>query len=250
MELPLRREGLLGDAERVQEPGASFAAASTDSASFAPQRSRPQIIYALVARGRDQVLAEHSGVDADTGRQLTGNFRTFTVQLLLRIEESVDWKSYVYGDHAFHYIVDKCNQLWFLCMADTAMGRRVPFAFLGEIQASTDHSSAALESLMCKWNSADADRLTRLNERVRDLNQSLMENLALILERQEKIELMVAKTQDLRTDATSFRTAARELHREVWWRNARTLSYMGVASLMIVLFILFSTCGIALGKCM
>ena len=47
---------------------------------------------------------------------------------------SIEWKSYIYGDYAFHYIVDQTSNLWFVCMAERALMRRVPFAFLQAVQ--------------------------------------------------------------------------------------------------------------------
>ena len=40
--------------------------------------------------------------------------------------------SYVYDEYVFHYVVYK--QITFLCMADDQSKRRIPFAFLEDIQ--------------------------------------------------------------------------------------------------------------------
>merc|ERR1712023_523922 len=124
--------------------------------------------------------------------------------ILQKLEKTTEWKSYLYGEYAFHYIVDEPTGLWFVCMAERALGRRIPFGFLGAVQEafkqeySEERVSVAiayemqgdfrenLKSLMEKYNSPDVDRVASMMSKVQHINDTIMESIDKILERQEK----------------------------------------------------------------
>ena len=81
------------------------------------------LVYALIARG-NTVLAEHTSS--------TGNFTTVTQNILDRIPDKDAKCTYVYDRYLFHYVRE--SGIVYLCMADEAFGRHIPFAFLTAIQ--------------------------------------------------------------------------------------------------------------------
>merc|ERR1712166_1523408 len=105
---------------------AKVATTSGSEMAAAALVDKPQIIYALVTRGAEVVLADYSA--------LTGNFEETMQDFLQKLDRTVEWKSYVNGEQALHYIID--GQTWFLCLADRDMERRVVFAFLAALQQS------------------------------------------------------------------------------------------------------------------
>mmetsp|Transcript_24514 Transcript_24514/g.76263 ORF Transcript_24514/g.76263 Transcript_24514/m.76263 type:complete len:226 (-) Transcript_24514:155-832(-) len=203
---------------------------------------RPQIIYALVVRGQNSVLAEYTA--------LAGNFQQATMLIMRKLEFTEDCRSYLYGEYAFHYIVHEATGLWFVCMAERTMGRRLPFAFLGELQelfegrftAEEVQSAIAygmqgacrddMKALIEKYNSPGADRVTALMEKVQHINDNVMESIDKILERQERIELLVSRSSDLAQSSGSFRREAQGLRRRGWLRDVRCL-----AALVLVLIL-------------
>lgn len=80
------------------------------------------ILYALVARGTT-VLAEYTTPNT--------NIPTVTRSLLQKIDRGSQKMSVVHGRHVFHYCTSNTG-LVFLCMADEASKRRIPFAFLDD----------------------------------------------------------------------------------------------------------------------
>lgn len=258
-----------------QTPSTAFSA-SASSASPCPTPTspaaplggsiRPQIIYALVA-SREKVLVEHTGRDVDSGQQsYSGNFRQFTMQLVQRLDKNVEWKSYVCGDQAFHCIVGGGN--WFVCMAETSMGRRIPYAFLQALQDAfelrgfetqdvdpanlcrvQEEFSPQMQLIMERFNSPNADRAACIAQKVQTINDCLMESIDRILERQERIELLVQKSEELRTDSVAFRTAARQVRRRVWWRHKRTIICLTLVVLIVIVLCLMSQCGFKFDEC-
>eukprot|EP00913_Durusdinium_trenchii_P004908 g4555.t1 len=137
------------------------------------ERERSQIIYALVIRGQKVVLAEYTA--------LAGNFQQATMQILQKLESSAEWKSYIYGEYAFHYIVDQTADLWFV---ESAIAYGMQSDFREELQF-----------LLERYNSPDVDRVASMMAKVQHINDHLMESIDKILERQEKIELLVSRSQ-------------------------------------------------------
>jgi len=157
--------------------------------------------------------------------------------------------------------------LTFLCMSDEGMGRRVPFAFLEEIRSrfTQAYGSAALTALAYAYNTEfsrilhqqmeyfsfnpNADVINRVRGEVNDVKNIMMENIEKVLDRGEKIELLIDKTDQLQGDAFAFRRNTRKLKREMWWRNFRLACGIGIGVILLVYFISAMACGVKLNKC-
>lgn len=86
------------------------------------------IIYALIARGSNTILAEYT--------DSSGNFPQITLTLLSKFPMDKDSKmSYVYDEFVFHYIV--LEGIIYLAMCDGTSKdlRRIPFSFLEDVVA-------------------------------------------------------------------------------------------------------------------
>ena len=230
----------------------------TSSIFFSLSRSsRDQILYALVSRGTI-VLAECSATQ--------GNANTIARRILERLPASDSVRqSYTQDRHLFHILTEE--GLTFLCMSDEGMGRRVPFAFLEEIRSrfTQAYGSAALTALAYAYNTEfsrilhqqmeyfsfnpNADVINRVRGEVSDVKNIMMENIEKVLDRGEKIELLIDKTDQLQGDAFAFRRNTRKLKREMWWRNFRLACGIGIGVILLVYFISAMACGMKLNKC-
>lgn len=242
--------------------GAAGSMAEAPGAREAPlldSPPRPQILAALVARGPEVVLAEHSA--QGNGAQQA------TLQIMHKIDAAAEWKSYIYGNFAFHCLLEGADRLWFVCMADKAMGRRLPFALLASMQETfnqwyTQNQVAEavahgmqsefqgeIRILIDKYNSPNADRVGAMMQRVQHINDNLIDGFDKILERQEKIDLLVNRCQNLSDSSNSFRREAERVRRVVWWKNTRCLLLLGLVVVVVVLIVLMSSCGIKFDEC-
>lgn len=220
---------------------------------------RPQIIFALVTRGPQVVLADYSGLS------VTGNFEAATRQFVTKINPSEEWKSYICGDQAFHYFID--GDLWFVCMADKAMERRLPFGFMAAVQeafkkrydpqtvaAAPAHGMnvefrETIRELMNRYNSPDADRVASMTEKVQHINQNLVESIDKLLDREEKIHLLINRSEMLSQSSESFHRDSRQLHRNVRWRNLRTHIILAVVIVVGILIVVWVSCGLKFDRC-
>lgn len=177
------------------------------------------LVYALCARGKT-VLAEFTAT--------SGNFPTVTRMLLAKIPAQDGKMSYVYDSSTtFHYIVD--SGITYLCMASEMTKRRIPFAFLEDIRirfkqqfgdaihtaipfSMNEDFSPVLKRQMEYYNGdPSADKITKVKGELEEVKGVMVENIEKVLERGEKIELLVDKTDRLNQTAFKFEKTSKQL---------------------------------------
>jgi hypothetical protein len=192
------------------------------------------ILYSLVARQKS-VLAEYTSS--------SGNFPTVTRVLLSKIPESDSKMSYVYDKYVFHYIVDQgitflCmsdentkRRITFAFLEDikkcwrenyTGMERTaLPFSL------NEAFSPTLKQKLVCDFgivllfivyltvdvfvNTQDfyntnpsSDNISKVQSQIDTVKDVMIENIDRVLERGERIELLVDKTDRLNQQAFKF----------------------------------------------
>jgi len=188
------------------------------------------IIYSVVARG-SVVLAEYSIT--------SGNFTTIATRILGKIPLNDNKMSYVADRHIFHYIVE--DGLTYLCMADEEFGRRLPFAFLEDIKnrfkatyaergktalaygMNADFSRVLQNQMDYYSNNPNADRINRVRNEIDEVKTVMVQNIEKVLERGERIELLVDRTENLNQTAFQFKKKATQVKRRMWWKNAKVM---------------------------
>ena len=214
------------------------------------------IVYALISRRKD-VMAEYTAS--------SGNFPTVTRVLLSKIPDSDSKMSYVYDAHVFHYIVDQ--GITFLCMADESTKRRITFAFLEDIKKLWREKYGSVEQTALAFSLNDsfapvlkqridffnvnpaADNIGRVQAQIETVKDTMIENIEKVLERGEKIELLVDKTDKLNQTAFKFERQSRTLQRDMMWRKFRNYCLIILILSIIIIFIVLMACGIKLDRC-
>ncbi|KAJ9559333.1 hypothetical protein OSB04_013947, partial [Centaurea solstitialis] len=187
------------------------------------------IRYALVARG-SVVLAEFGGTQSNAG--------TIARQILEKIPGNNDTSvTYSHSWCLFH--VKRTDGLTILCMADEVFGRRIPFAFLEDIHqrfvrtygravltahayGMNDEFSRVLSQQM-EYYSTDpnADRLERLKNEMSQVRNVMIENIDKVLERGDRLELLLDKTAIMQKNMIRFKKQSRRVRNTIWWRNVK-----------------------------
>ncbi|KAG2004769.1 vesicle-associated membrane protein 712 [Coprinopsis cinerea AmutBmut pab1-1] len=216
------------------------------------------LIHALVARGTT-ILAEHKAGKRD--------FSQATTTILSKIPPTDSKLTYVWEQYLFHYVSE--GGFIYLVMADEAAGRRMPFAFLAELQRqflSTPTGSGSLDdtpayglqgsfgptlsNLMHTFNtSPPVDELTRAQNELNQVKSIMVQNVEQILSRGERIELLVDKTDVMAGQATAFRRGARAARRQMWWKNTRILIISCFVALFLLYLLAAQFCGAGLNHC-
>ena len=149
--------------------------------------------------------------------------------------------SYTMDGYCFHFLLEPNVGLIYTVMADADTSRRIAFAYLeniretfrerftlGFVQRSAQLQLSlesqfrpTLRDSLDRFNDPNADQIATVKKQIADIQEIMTENIEKILLRQEKIDLLVEKTDSLQNSSVVFRREARELRRVMWWRNCK-----------------------------
>ncbi|KAK8557579.1 hypothetical protein V6N12_009808 [Hibiscus sabdariffa] len=191
------------------------------------------LIYAFVARGT-VVIADYT--------EFTGNFTTIASQCLQKLPATNNKFTYNCDGHTFNYLVD--NGYTYCVVAVESAGRQVPIAFLERIKedftkryAGGKAANASANSLSkefgpklkehmqyCIDHPEEISKIAKVKAQVSEVKGVMMENIEKVLDRGEKIEILVDKTENLRSQAQDFRQQGTRMRRKMWLQNMKKTS--------------------------
>ncbi len=190
---------------------------------------------------------------------MTGNFPTVTRVLLSKIPPSDAKMSYAYDSHVFHYIVD--GGVTYLCMSDESDRHRLPFAFLAEVQkrftskygdqaqtaiafSMNDEFAPVLEERLRHFNSSpEIDSIAAVQGQIDDVKNVMVRNIEQVLQRGEKIELLVDKTDRLNQQAFKFEKQSKKLKNVMWWKKMKMYAALAFLVALVIFAISAMACG-------
>jgi hypothetical protein len=154
--------------------------------------------------------------------------------------------TYQYDNYSFHYVVE--NGICYLCMSDQLNKHRIPFAFLNDMKqrflatygneepltaiafAYNEEFSHVIKNRMEFFNSEEADRsidnIGAVKSQIEDVKSTMVQNIESLLERGEKIELLVDRTENLRTSSFLFEAVETSAALCIGERCAATLDWL------------------------
>ena len=96
-------------------------------------------------------------------------------------------------------------------------------------------------------NLGEADRVHRVQGEIDEVRTVMVENIERVLQRGEKIELLVDKTENLNQQAFRFKRQSTVLRRTMWCKNVKLWLLLAGAVALIISFVSMGICGIRLG---
>ena len=87
------------------------------------------------------------------------------------------------------------------------------------------------------------DAISNTKAEIENVRGIMNENIERVLERGERIDLLVDKTDRLGAGAHDFRVRSRGLRRRMWWKNVKLMTLLGV----VVVFLLYLFIGFGCG---
>eukprot|EP00854_Cymbomonas_tetramitiformis_P005990 gene5989-7199_t len=187
------------------------------------------LIYAFVARGTT-ILADYTAY--------TGNFSTVAIQCLQNCPEG-DTR-FIKTCDGYHFCFSIDSGYTFLVVSDAETGKALPYAFLQRVRDDfvPKYGNQATNALgnsldkeygpklkghldYCESHPEELSKVAMIHKQVADVKDIMMENIEKVLDRGEKIELLVDKTEDLRFKADNFYKTGRQLRRKMWWDNVK-----------------------------
>lgn len=219
---------------------------------------------------RNTILAEHTTSAASQTSILAS-------KILPELDHRTPKKlTYIHNQNFIHYIADapsdhphadpSAGGLTYLVVALASFGRRIPFGFLVEIKkqflnkydpATTDFASLPpygaadfnnqLKSLMVSYGTTQSgkqDALTNVQQDIENVRGIMTDNIERVLERGERIDLLVDKTDRLGTGAHDFRVRSRGLKRKMWWKNVKLMALLTVVIIFLIYLFVGFGCGL------
>ena len=148
-----------------------------------------------------------------------------------------------------------------MCMADEEMSRRIPFAFLADIKnrwkatfgtagrnamayGMNDEFARVLAKQMDYYShNPEADRINQVRGGLEDVKTIMVSNIEKVLERGERIELLVDRTDNLSAQAFQFKKKSTQLKRAMWWKNMKLTLIIALVVIILLYVIISAACG-------
>lgn len=144
-----------------------------------------------------------------------------------------------------------------------SVGRQIPIAYLERIKEDFTNrygggkaAIAVANSLKkefgpklkeqmqyCMDHPEEVSKLAKVKAQVSEVKGVMMENIEKVLDRGEKIELLVDKTENLRSQAQVFRQNGGQIKRKMWWQNMKIKLIVLAILIVLILIIVLSICG-------
>ncbi|KAI8030776.1 Vesicle-associated membrane protein 727 [Camellia lanceoleosa] len=232
--------------------------------------SQKGLIYGFVAKGT-VVLAEHT--------PYSGNFSTIAVQCLQKLPSNSSKYTYSCDGHTFNFLIDNGFVFLVVADESVGRSvpfvflERVKDDFKQRYGASIrtdgpdsigDEDDDEEDDLFpdrfsiaynldrefgprikehmqyCMNHPDEISKLSKLKTQITEVKGIMMDNIEKVLDRGEKIELLVDKTENLQFQADSFQRQGRQLRRKMWLQNLQMKLMVGgtVIALIVILWLI------------
>jgi len=219
------------------------------------------ILYAFVGKGRS-VWADFQPKGANGFVALANPQKTAT-QMLGKLTESGKYNFQLNETRIAYALVDEGIVYGSIC--STAISSSAAMVFLADVKdqfcsqfSQVDRTTApenttqfrrfslALKKCTEIAYSGGQEKLTAVKQQIEDTRQIMSQNIDKVLERGEKLEDVMDKSEQMRDTADAFRKKGRELRRKMWYQNLKFKLIIAAVVAVIVLILFFSICnGIA-----
>jgi len=204
------------------------------------------ILYALVADGR-KVLAEYTDSD--------GNFKQIARQILVEVPRNKHRRAYEADNVVFNYAAEDSG-LIVLCMTTAGSEARLPWAYITDVTdrfitqygdtfhrygdlALNDIFGRVLREQMEWFNDNPSDeRVRRIRGEIDAVKDVMVQNIDKVLERGEKIEILVQQTNRLQTQSVGFVKRSKDLKCSLWCKNVKLMICIGVLCIVLIVIII------------
>jgi len=217
--------------------------------------SEKVVFYGLIAKGT-LVLAEH------TLEGYHGNFAELTASVLEKVPANDQLIFYAHESYYFHLLMD--DGLSYLCVSEQSMGKVIPSKFLKKlrdafVQQFGDRASASglkplafnadfkktLRTLMLETTVASSgdQKVNAVKSELAQAKQIMEKNIDKAIDRGERLDILVDKTENVRSKAVQFHRGAKDVRRQFCCKNAKTTLVFLLLILAVIFFIVMFACG-------
>ncbi|CAL1527435.1 unnamed protein product [Lymnaea stagnalis] len=219
------------------------------------------ILYSCVARGTNVLCSNQTG---------NGNFPETLHSMLPNIPTQNDGKkTYTSNNFEFHCLIE--NGILFICATNSGVSKQQPYGFLNEIKKRFQSGALAGRAVTASAGDLDRDFNFVLSQQMEKYSQPgaganqavatiqaqidgvkdvMTQNIEKVLQRGERLEDLMDKSEELEAGASSFQKTARKIQKRYWWRNKKMtliLACVVFVILFIILMIILYYTGVLTG---
>uniref|UniRef100_A0A7N0UQ15 Vesicle-associated membrane protein 724 n=1 Tax=Kalanchoe fedtschenkoi TaxID=63787 RepID=A0A7N0UQ15_KALFE len=208
-------------------------------------------IYSFVARGT-MVLAEYT--------EYTGNFPSIAAQCLQKLPSTNNKFTYSCDHHTFNFLLEEGYA--YCVVAKETVGKQISVAFLERVKADFKKrygggkaGTAVAKSLNKEFgpvmkehmqyiidHAEEIEKLLKVKAQVSEVKSIMLENIDKAIDRGENLTTLADKTENLRSQAQSFKKQGTQLRKKMWYQNMKIkLVVLGIL-LFLILVIWLSVC--------
>lgn len=92
--------------------------------------------------------------------------------------------------------------------------------------------------------SGQQDAIANVQNEIDNVRDIMTENIERVLERGERIDLLVDKTDRLGGSAHEFRVRSKGLRRQMWWKNVKLMALLIVVVIFLIYLLVGFGCGL------
>lgn len=207
------------------------------------------LVYSAVARG-PVILSEYA--------VFAGNFNQVAKDYLAKTHAGDGKFTYTVDSHVFSFLAH--DGFTFVVVSDEQTGRTVPTAFLDKLKEEfsgkyTEKGRVAKEGELKSFGKRIKElmeqttqfpeqfsKVASVQRKVDEVKSIMSENIEKVLERGEKLDLLVDKTDNLMFEADRFQKQGKALRRKMWCQNVKMKIVLFFVFVLIVLILFLLIC--------
>eukprot|EP01117_Protostelium_nocturnum_P012249 TRINITY_DN4504_c0_g1_i1.p1 TRINITY_DN4504_c0_g1~~TRINITY_DN4504_c0_g1_i1.p1 ORF type:complete len:176 (+),score=30.08 TRINITY_DN4504_c0_g1_i1:297-824(+) len=158
------------------------------------------------------------------------------------------------NSYLFHCIVQE--GLIYLCLTDNSYDSRLAMAFLLEVRErflsrypdetikeanafdlNTDFSRILSNQMDYFTHNPSSDKIELVKKKLESTHSIVIENIEKVMQRNEKAELLIGKTEAVAEQASKFKSQSEKLKWVIWKKNAKFAA--GLLGFFFLLWLLF-----------
>ncbi|XP_062596666.1 vesicle-associated membrane protein 8-like isoform X1 [Saccostrea cucullata] len=144
----------------------------------------------------------------------------------------------------------------FLCAASPDFGKKQPYAYLAEIKRKFQSGTLSMRAVSAGHHELDSDfgfimaqdmekfskpgagdHVSALRSQVDDVKNVMTQNIERVLDRGERLENLIDKTEELEASSSQFQKTAKKIRKKYWWKNTKMMIIIGVVVFVILIVI-------------
>ena len=131
------------------------------------------------------------------------------------------------------------------CVAGYSAPRGFPFEAFG--RRIKDHASGLRHGGGGGGEGSGAvfggiNKIQEVNDKMREVRMTMVDNIARVLERGEKLDDVLVKSDSLQSTANMFKRTATRLKNRMWWQNVKMWLAVAAAIIFVVVIIFLAAC--------